>query len=61
MTKREIELYEEDDLDSGSAPGIDQLRRPLRHGECVPPIPSIYEQLTMAAMTPLRPTKTASR
>lgn len=61
MTERKIELYEDDDLEAATAPDIDQLRRPLRHGECVPPIPSIYEQLTMAAMTPRRPAKTASR
>lgn len=61
MSNRNIDQYEDDDLDANSAPGIDQLRRPLRNGEIVPPIPSIYEQLAMAAMTPLRPSKGASR
>lgn len=61
MSKRKIEQYDDEDFDTGSAPDLDQLRRPLRNGEVVPPIPSIYEQLAMAAMTPLRPAKTAAR
>lgn len=61
MSKNNFEQYDEDDLDSSVAPSADQFRRPLRHDEIVPPIPSIYEQLAMAAMTPLRPGKAASR
>ncbi len=61
MSKKTIEQYDEDDSDNGGTPSADQFRRPLRHGEVVPPIPSIYEQLAKAAMTPLRPGKVASR
>jgi hypothetical protein len=61
MSKKIIEQYDEDELDNAVTPSADQFRRPLRHGEVVPPIPSIYEQLAKAAMTPLRPAKVASR
>lgn len=61
MRKDNIDHYDEDDFETGGAPSADQFRRPLRHGEVVPTIPSIYEQLAMASMTPVRPGKAASR
>lgn len=61
MRKDNIDHYDDDDFDPGGAPSADQFRRPLRHGEVIPPIPSIYEQLAMASMTPARSGKTASR
>ncbi len=61
MSKKIIEHDDEDDLDSAVTPSADQFRRPLRHGEVVPQITSISEQLAKAAMTPLRPGKVASR
>lgn len=61
LSMSKYEQYDEDDSETGVAPSPDQFRRPLRHGEVVPPIPSIYEQLAMAALTPLRPGKAASR
>jgi len=60
MSKRKSAQYDDDDFDS-VMPSADQFRRPLQQGETVPPIPSIYEQLAMAALTPLRPAKTSSR
>lgn len=61
MSKRKIDDSDDEDFDAGGAPSADQFRRPLRQGEVIPPIPSIFEQLAMAAMTPMRPGKTASR
>ena len=61
MRNDNIDHYDDDDFEAGAPPSADQFRRPLRHGEVVPPIPSIYEQLAMASMTPMRSGKAASR
>ncbi|MBK6973699.1 MAG: hypothetical protein IPH26_12415 [Sterolibacteriaceae bacterium] len=61
MRNDNIDQYDDDDFETCARPSADQFRRPLRHGEVVPPIPSIYEQLAMASMTPMRSGKAASR
>lgn len=60
MSKRKTAQYDDDEFDS-VVPSADSFRRPLQQGETVPPIPSIYEQLAVAALTPWRPTKSSSR
>lgn len=61
MSKHSNDNFDEDDFEPNSVPSADQFRRTLRQGEVIPPIPSIYEQLTMAAAKPTRPGKAASR
>ena len=38
----------DDEFEGGTPAGFKQSRRPLKEGETVPPIPSIYEQLDRA-------------
>jgi hypothetical protein len=61
LSKHRNDNFDEDDFEASSVPSADQFRRPLRQGEVIPPIPSIYEQLAMAAATSMRPGKAASR
>lgn len=53
--------YDDDDFESAGPCRSEQFRRPLRQGETVPPIPTMYEQVAMANAAPTRQVKSASR